>query len=85
MFTASVSSRQRLLRPCDASSGATDPSGPDWVCKLPQRGGTRGLYAVAVSSDGRYLAAGGGDKQVHVWDVRTQKYIQVRHSQGTIA
>jgi ribosomal RNA-processing protein 9 len=31
------------------------------------------MLAVAVSSDGRYLAAGGRTKEVLVWDTRTGK------------
>lgn len=36
------------------------------------------LLAAAVSSDGRYLAVGGGDRKVHVWDARSRQYIQVQ-------
>lgn len=31
----------------------------------------RALLACAVSTDGVYVAAGGGDRCVHVWDVRS--------------
>lgn len=50
---------------------------PDWVKKGPRQASQNALLAAAVSDDGRYLAVGGGDKRVHVWDVRSQEYIQV--------
>ncbi|KAG7542066.1 WD40 repeat, partial [Arabidopsis thaliana x Arabidopsis arenosa] len=33
--------------------------------------------ALAVSSDGRYLATGGVDCHVHLWDVRTREHVQI--------
>ncbi len=36
-----------------------------------------GLLAAAVSDDGRYLAVGGGDKAVHIFDARSAEYIKV--------
>lgn len=33
--------------------------------------------ALAVSSDGRYLATGGVDCHVHLWDIRTREHVQV--------
>lgn len=40
-------------------------------------GASRHVLALAVSSDGRYLAGGGYDRNVHLWDVRTRQHIQV--------
>jgi ribosomal RNA-processing protein 9 len=39
--------------------------------------GQSALLAAAISDDGRFLAVGGGDRRVHVWDVRAHEYIQV--------
>ena len=52
----------------------------EWVARAASRaGGASALLAAAVSSDGRYLAVGGGDRKVHVWDARSRQYIQARH------
>lgn len=49
----------------------------EWVAKSATRGGgPSSLLAAAVSSDGRYLAIGGGDRKVHIWDARCQQYVQ---------
>lgn len=34
------------------------------------------VLALAISSDGRYLATGGLDRHVHLWDTRTREHIQ---------
>lgn len=38
---------------------------------------SRATLALAVSSDGRYLATGGVDRHIHIWDVRTREHVQV--------
>ncbi|KAG7029820.1 U3 snoRNP-associated protein-like YAO, partial [Cucurbita argyrosperma subsp. argyrosperma] len=47
--------------------------------KDPQGRATRHskvTLSLAVSSDGRYLASGGLDRHVHIWDTRTREHIQ---------
>ncbi|KAF2293145.1 hypothetical protein GH714_037927 [Hevea brasiliensis] len=34
------------------------------------------VLSLAVSTDGKYLASGGLDRHVHVWDTRTREHIQ---------
>lgn len=43
----------------------------------PSEKRSKHLLALAVSSDGRYLASGGLDRHVHLWDVRSREHIQV--------
>ena len=62
----------------DQNTGDTaDTGSPEWVKKGPRKASRNSLLAAAVSEDGRYLAVGGGDKRVHVWDIRSHEYIQV--------
>ncbi|MCL7046761.1 hypothetical protein MKW94_018772 [Papaver nudicaule] len=47
--------------------------------KNPQNSAKKGskhVLSIAVSSDGRYLATGGLDRHVHLWDTRTRQHIQ---------
>ncbi|PKU69362.1 U3 snoRNP-associated protein-like YAOH [Dendrobium catenatum] len=37
---------------------------------------SKNVLSLAVSSDGRYLASGGLDRDVHLWDTRTREHIQ---------
>lgn len=34
------------------------------------------VLALAVSTDGRYMASGGMDRHVHLWDIRTREHIR---------
>jgi len=65
--------------PDAAGMGSVKAGGTaDWLSKAARRaGGARSLLAAAVSSDGAYLAVGGGDRKVHVWDVRSRQHVQV--------
>ncbi|XVF23126.1 hypothetical protein REPUB_Repub13aG0010900 [Reevesia pubescens] len=51
------------------SHGAKDPRG-----RLQKH--SKSVLALAVSSDGRYLATGGLDRHVHLWDIRTREHLQ---------
>ena len=78
--------RTRLFRPGERASGkplppghgedAATSSGPEWVKRNPRQASKRGLYAAALSSDGKFLAVGGGDRKVHVFDAATGAFLQ---------
>lgn len=53
-----------------SSHGAKNP-------QSPAKKWSKHVLSIAVSSDGRYLATGGLDRHVHLWDTRTRQHIQV--------
>jgi len=53
-----------------------EPEAADWVQRRRAgKGGLKALYAAAVSSDGRFLAVGGGDRKVHVFDAAGGQHV----------
>lgn len=76
--------RVQLMRPADvakrerqAEAAAKGTEGTaHWVKSKARQGSALALFAAAVSSDGKYLAVGGGDRKVHVFDAQSGQYIQ---------
>lgn len=58
--------------PSTANGGLVQGS----TIKKAGRKGSRHILALAVSSDGRYLASGGLDRAIHLWDTRTRQHLQ---------
>jgi hypothetical protein len=60
-----------------AAAAAAEATGtnPDWVKRGPRQNATGSLLAAALSSDGKYLAVGGGDKAVHVFDAASGAHV----------
>lgn len=59
-----------------STSGSNVPSGGGQKSKGKKKQGSRNVLALAVSSDGRYLATGGLDRRIHLWDTRTREHLQ---------
>lgn len=68
--------RQRFGSTAPAASADASTGGADWVRPAARQSSRGALLAAAVSHDGRYLAVGGGDKKVHVYDGRTGEAIR---------
>lgn len=68
--------KTQLTRPGAPGIPVAEPEAADWVRR---RGGGKGalkaLYAAALSSDGRYLAVGGGDRKVHIFDTSSSHHV----------
>ncbi|ESW19487.1 hypothetical protein PHAVU_006G129100 [Phaseolus vulgaris] len=63
---------ERYKWPSDSvlkSHGLKDPQGS--AAKQSKH-----VLALAASSDGRYLATGGLDRHIHIWDTRTREHVQ---------
>ena len=72
--------RHRLHFSSEAGStgaqGTVLKSGPEWVQKSSRRSNVASTLALSISSDGRYLAAGGGDAMVHIFDPQTGEHLK---------
>eukprot|EP00201_Polytomella_parva_P003859 CAMPEP_0175072908 /NCGR_PEP_ID=MMETSP0052_2-20121109/20211_1 /TAXON_ID=51329 ORGANISM="Polytomella parva, Strain SAG 63-3" /NCGR_SAMPLE_ID=MMETSP0052_2 /ASSEMBLY_ACC=CAM_ASM_000194 /LENGTH=410 /DNA_ID=CAMNT_0016340545 /DNA_START=20 /DNA_END=1248 /DNA_ORIENTATION=+ len=78
----SGSKPKQLLRPSNrsavSSSSAAAASGTkaDWVAPIARMGSKDALLSVAVSSDGKYVAAAGMDRKIHVYDGKSGAFVQ---------
>lgn len=61
------------VAPSTANGGLVQGS----TIKKTDKKGSRHILSLAVSSDGRYLASGGLDRAIHLWDIRSRQHIQV--------
>lgn len=66
--------RQKYSVENSALSGANGMA--PWMTPTARQGSRTSLLAAAVSSDGLYLAVGGGDKKVHIWDTRSKTLLK---------
>ncbi len=66
--------RHRFVR--KASSANSSRGGAPWLAPAATRGSQTSLLAATVSTDGSYLAVGGGDKKVHIYDTRSRTCIK---------
>eukprot|EP01018_Ginkgo_biloba_P028008 Gb_41592 [translate_table: standard] len=60
----------------EASTSSSNAGSKNLKNKGFKKQGSKHVLALAVSSDGRYLATGGLDRYIHLWDTRTREHIQ---------
>ena len=77
--------RTRMMRPGEESlkgkrkgpqRAQEEATGADWVKRNPRQSSKRGLYAVAISSDDKFIAVGGGDKKIYLFDGPSGSFLQ---------
>lgn len=83
-FKGFAASKDGLIVHWDVETGSSDKY--NWPSNVVNRAvsgakgkkkqGSRNILALAVSSDGRYLATGGLDRTIHLWDTRTREHLQ---------
>eukprot|EP00271_Cylindrocystis_brebissonii_P003270 TRINITY_DN14068_c0_g2_i1.p1 TRINITY_DN14068_c0_g2~~TRINITY_DN14068_c0_g2_i1.p1 ORF type:complete len:375 (-),score=68.80 TRINITY_DN14068_c0_g2_i1:378-1502(-) len=88
---AYAASKDGLVVDSDVETGAGGVLA--WATPVEKGGHSAGsgrsggqILSLAVSSDGRYLAGGGTDQRVHVWDARTRQHLQAfKGHRGTVS
>jgi ribosomal RNA-processing protein 9 len=73
--TAYTGSKDNSLLRWDVESGKRVELAPRWSAKCEQQAHEGEVLAVAVSSDGRYVASGGRTNEIRVYDSRTNNLI----------
>lgn len=68
--------RQMFSHSSPSPGDGVTSGGAPWMTPAARQGSRTSLLAAAVSSDGKYLAVGGGDRKVHIWDARSRQLIR---------
>lgn len=71
-----VETGKRQKYTMENTSASRGHGGAPWMAPKARQGSRTSLLAAAVSSDGMYLAVGGGDKKVHIWDTRSKTLLK---------
>jgi len=74
-FDVESGAKNRFELPKDQMPKASQVGAP-WMAPSARKGSKAALLAAAVSSDGRYLAVGGGSKMIDIWDARSRTYVR---------